>query len=200
VSTGGVSAGEIADAVWDEVLSGHATTGTAGDTLADAAAASGLDAAGVRAAIGLATANLDTQIGDIPTVSEFNARSVASATYATATALQTVDDNVDAVLVDTAEIGVAGAGLTAVDDAVLSAIAALNDLAATDVRGLVIEDQGGGVSLGCALSVLLAYAAGDLATTGANSTYEDPSGTETRATGTVSSNGNRAATITCPSY
>lgn len=68
------------------------------------------------------------------------------------------------------------------------------------VRDLVIEDQGGGVSLGCALAVALAYAAGDLVTTDGDSTYEDPSGTETRITGTVTSSGNRTAAITCPSY
>jgi hypothetical protein len=49
----------------------------------------GLDAAGVRAAIGLASANLDTQLADIPTVAEFNARSIASSSYATAAALAT---------------------------------------------------------------------------------------------------------------
>lgn len=68
------------------------------------------------------------------------------------------------------------------------------------VRDIVIEDQDGGISLGCALAVVMAYAAGDLATSGSNSTYDDPSGTETRITGTVSSPGNRAATVTCPSY
>lgn len=47
----------------------------------------GLDAAGVRTAVGLASANLDTQ-------------------------LSTIDAVVDAILVDTAEIGPAGAGLT----------------------------------------------------------------------------------------
>jgi hypothetical protein len=43
-----------------------------------------LDAAGVRSAVGLASANLDTQLGDIPTVSEFEARSIVAANYATA--------------------------------------------------------------------------------------------------------------------
>jgi hypothetical protein len=81
-----------------------------------------------------------------------------------------------------------------------SAIAALNDLATADLRDLIIEDQGGGVSLGCALSVLLAYAAGDITTTGGDTDYEDPSGTEERITGTVSSPGNRAASISCPTY
>jgi hypothetical protein len=46
---------------------------------------SGLDAAGVRAAVGLASANLDTQLADIPTVSEFNARTLVSAGYASPT-------------------------------------------------------------------------------------------------------------------
>lgn len=48
-----------------------------------------LDAAGTRSALGLASANLDTQLGAIDTV-------------------------VDSILVDTAEIGAAGAGLTAI--------------------------------------------------------------------------------------
>lgn len=53
----------------------------------DVTGGSGLDAAGVRSAIGLASANLDTQ-------------------------LSTIDGVVDSILVDTAEIGAAGAGLT----------------------------------------------------------------------------------------
>src|SRR5574343_312676 len=48
-----------------------------------------LDAAGVRSAVGLASANLDTQ-------------------------LSTIDTVVDSILVDTAEIGAAGAGLSAI--------------------------------------------------------------------------------------
>lgn len=49
-----------------------------------------LDAAGVRTAVGLASANLDTQLADIPTVSEFNARSLTAASYATATNQTTI--------------------------------------------------------------------------------------------------------------
>ena len=40
-----------------------------------------LDAAATRAALGLASANLDTQLGDIPTVAEFNARTRLDADY-----------------------------------------------------------------------------------------------------------------------
>ena len=52
-------------------------------TLADykATGFSTLDAAGVRTAVGLASANLDTQLGDIPNVSEFEARTIAAADY-----------------------------------------------------------------------------------------------------------------------
>lgn len=41
----------------------------------------GLDAAGVRSAVGLASANLDTQLADVPTVAEFEARTLPSAGY-----------------------------------------------------------------------------------------------------------------------
>lgn len=54
-----------------------------------------LTGADIRAAIGLNSANLDIQLGDIPTVSEFNARTILSAEYATATALGVVDGIVD---------------------------------------------------------------------------------------------------------
>lgn len=126
-SVTGLTNASIADQVWDEVLSGHLTSGTTGFALNASGSAgdpwstalpgaysagtagyivgtnldvavssvsggSGLDAAGVRAAIGLASANLDTQLAAIDTV-------------------------VDAVLVDTAEIGTAGAGLTALASA-----------------------------------------------------------------------------------
>lgn len=66
------AASAVADAVWDEVLSGHLTAGTTGAALSAASAGGGggLDAAGVRAAIGLATANLDTQLDALPTAAE----------------------------------------------------------------------------------------------------------------------------------
>ena len=40
-----------------------------------------LDAAGVRTAVGMASANLDTQLADLPTVTEFEARTLAAAAY-----------------------------------------------------------------------------------------------------------------------
>jgi hypothetical protein len=40
-----------------------------------------LDAAGVRTAVGMASANLDTQLADLPTVAEFEARTLEAAAY-----------------------------------------------------------------------------------------------------------------------
>ena len=54
---------------------------------------SGLDAAGVRSAIGLSSANLDTQLGDIPTVSEFEARTLVASAYFDASADQVTTDS-----------------------------------------------------------------------------------------------------------
>lgn len=90
---------------------------------ADVTGGSGLDAAGVRSALGMSSANLDTQLGDIPTVSEFNARTIASASYATATALGTTDTAVQTL---TTRVGI-------------PAVSVADDLAAvkTDTGNLV---------------------------------------------------------------
>ena len=83
-TTGGVTADAIADAVWTEVLSAHTgVAGGAAEALDAASSGGGLDAAGVRAAIGLASANLDTQLSTIDNE------------------IATIDANVDAILEDT---------------------------------------------------------------------------------------------------
>lgn len=73
--------------------------------LATASYTAPLDAAGVRTAVGLASANLDTQLADVPTVAEFEARTILSADYATASSLSTVagyiDTEVASILEDT---------------------------------------------------------------------------------------------------
>ncbi len=69
---GGPSAATIADAVWDEALSGHTTGGTAGKALGDVDTHTDTEtgATAIRAALGLATANLDTQLDALPTANE----------------------------------------------------------------------------------------------------------------------------------
>jgi hypothetical protein len=51
-----------------------------------------LTPAAVRSAIGLASANLDTQLADIPTVAEFEARTIVSANYATAASIAALNN------------------------------------------------------------------------------------------------------------
>lgn len=91
----------------------------------DVTGGSGLDAAGVRAAVGLASANLDTQLGDLPTNSEL-ATALASADDAVLTAVDALPTN--------SELATA---LAAADDAVLAAIAALNNLSSAQVTTAV---------------------------------------------------------------
>lgn len=104
VSTGGVSAADIADAVLDEALSGHATAGTLGAAVSDIltdtgttipAQVSGLNNLSSADAQSAAAAALTAY--DPPTNAEMEARTLAAASYATATALQTVDDELAVV-------------------------------------------------------------------------------------------------------
>ncbi len=80
-------------AIWDAATSALTTVGSIGKLLIDRIDAAitsrmatfsytaPLDAAGTRSAVGLASANLDTQLGDIPTNAEFNARTLPTGDY-----------------------------------------------------------------------------------------------------------------------
>jgi hypothetical protein len=127
------------------------------------------------------------------TTIDINATTLGTVT--TATAVTTVNGLANNVLTAAS----ADPGLTTELQAGLATAAALAAVD-TDVRDVVIEDQGGTVSLGCAIAAILAYAAGDVETTGSDSVYEESSGTETRIEGTVAAAGDRVATITCPTY
>lgn len=81
-----ISTAGVADAVWDEARSGHLVAGSFGEGVRLAAAAIGASSFLPNA--------LDTVLSEIETK------------------IDTVDTVVDSILVDTAEIGVAGAGLT----------------------------------------------------------------------------------------
>jgi hypothetical protein len=74
------------DTALNTAIPGSPTANSINDRLdakiSSISAGSGLDAAGVRAAIGMTSANMDTQLADIPTVAEMNARTIVSANYA----------------------------------------------------------------------------------------------------------------------
>jgi hypothetical protein len=98
-----LTAAGIADAVWDEAISGHSGSGSTGEALA---AAGGAGDPWITALPGSYTAG---QAGYI-VGTNLNA-TVGS--RATQTSVDTIDGIVDDILVDTAVIGAAGAGLTA---------------------------------------------------------------------------------------
>ncbi len=80
--TSGLTAGEAAqlETLYNTTTAGTGATAFSSTALANAPSG-GLDAAGVRAAVGLASANLDTQLADLPTVAEFEARTLLAANY-----------------------------------------------------------------------------------------------------------------------
>ena len=81
------------------------------------------------------TADHTAGIADIPTTAEFNARTIASANYATASALATVDSVVDAILVDTNELQLnQGDWLTATGFATTAEIADVPTVAEFNAR------------------------------------------------------------------
>jgi len=175
VSTGGVSVADIADAVWDEDATAHQTQGSFGQVVGDSAA----DTDSIWS---LSNTNLNATVGS----------------RATQTSVDAVDDYVDtevgAIVTATSASGIrAAVGLASANlDTQIGNVP-------TNVRSVVVEDQGN-ISLGCAIAALLGVVAGDSATSGGNTTFEESTGAETRVTSVVVSAGNRTVTITCPTY
>lgn len=118
------TAAAVADAVWDEVLSGHLTAGSTGYALNAAGSAGDPWATALPGAYGAGTAG--KIIGD-------NINATVSS-RASQTSVDTVDTVVDSILVDTAVIGVAGAGLTAL--ATQTSVNAIDDLLDTEMPAL----------------------------------------------------------------
>lgn len=115
---------EIADAVWDEAISGHATSGSTGEALSAAGAAGD---PWITALPGSYSA------GQAGYIVGTNLNATVSS-RATQTSVDTVDTVVDAILVDTAEIGVAGAGLTAL--ATQASVNTIDDFLDTEVAAI----------------------------------------------------------------
>jgi hypothetical protein len=112
ITTIGASAAGVAAAVWSAAT--RVLTAGTNIVLAKGTGVTGfndLDATGVRAAVGMDSANLDTRLADIPTVSEFNARTIATASYATAVALGNADSAIQTL---TTRLGVPA--VSVVDD------------------------------------------------------------------------------------
>lgn len=133
---------------------------------------------------------------DMPTNTEMEARTVVSASYATASGQSTtqadiavVDANVDATLVDTAVIGVAGAGLTETS---------LSDAGVDAIWDEVMETAGDTYTARCILTIAQSQFAGTFSQLGNVRTYKDPSGATNRVVGTISGTTRSDITVTCP--
>lgn len=126
------TAAAIADAICDEALSGHTTAGTLAKAISDilvdtnelqtnqgdwatATGFSTLDASGIRTAVGLASANLDTQLTAIDNYidTEIAAIIAAIGTPSDLGSGATLAGNLVDIEAQTDDIGAAGAGLTA---------------------------------------------------------------------------------------
>jgi hypothetical protein len=112
-----------------------------------------LDAAGVRTAVGLASANLDTQLDALPTNAEL-ATALASADDAVLAAIAALNNlseanvrtalglasaNLDTQLGDLPTNAELAAALAAADDAILAAVAALHNLSPAQVNAEVVD-------------------------------------------------------------
>lgn len=127
----GLSAAAVT-AIWDALTAALTTVGSIGKLLVDninatissrlasASYTAPLDAAGTRAAVGLASANLDTQLTAIDDLLDTEVAAIKSDTAA--------------ILIDTAEIGVAGAGLTAL--ATQSSVTTIDDFLDTEIAAI----------------------------------------------------------------
>lgn len=135
------SSAALVDAVWDEAIAGHAVSGSTGEALSAAGAAGD---PWITALPGSYTA------GQAGYIVGTNLDATVSS-RATQTSVDTVDTVVDAILVDTAEIGAAGAGLTALASATnLATVAAYLDTEMAAALAVLVKlddtlvDAGGG--------------------------------------------------------
>jgi hypothetical protein len=120
------------------------------------------------------------------------------ATFAQGSSIETDTQDIQSRLPAALVSGRIDASVGAMASNVITA-AALADDFVEEVWSYIV-DPASNTEARCAVAVMMSIIGGDVTTSGGNSTYEDPSGTSTRATTVIVSAGNRSTTITCPSY
>lgn len=115
---------ETADQVWDEILSGHAVVGSTGAALSAAGGSGDPWATALPGAYGAGTAG--KIVGD-------NINATISSRLATAGYTAPDNTSIASILVDTAEIGAAGAGLTALSTLTAAGVRTAVGLAAANL-------------------------------------------------------------------
>ncbi len=145
----------------------------------------GLDAAGVRAAIGLASANLDAQLDALPTAAE-NATAVWGAGARTLTAIDEDGTTLDLDATIRAAVGLAAANLDTQLDALPTAAENATAVMASTIEGTFDLTESARL-----WNAALAGKASGLAGTAA--TFRDLADTKDRIVATVDADGNRTA-------
>ncbi len=192
------SAADIADAVWDELLSGHAVSGSTGEALSAAGSAgdpwitdlpgsytSGQAGYIIGTYINASISSRASQTS-VDTIDDYVDTEIAAILAAVDTEIATIlsrlgtpsdlgsGASLSANMVDiesqTDDIGVAGAGLTAADDAILAAIAALNNITAASVWAVgtrtltAIDEDSTTLDLDATIRAAIGMASADLDT------------------------------------
>lgn len=173
----------------------------AANAITDAEVASDVTIASVTGAVGSVTGAVGSVTGN---VGGNVVGSVASVTGAVGSVTGSVGGNVTGSV---GSIGTGGITANSIATDAFTASKFASDVTTevtagipAAIRDLLVDDQGGGISLGCAIAALTAFASGDISTTSGTTTWRDPSNAEVRISSTVTSAGNRTATITCPTY
>jgi hypothetical protein len=208
VAVGGITAASIAtDAIDADALAANAVAEIQ-------AGLSTLDAAGIRTAVGLAAANLDTQLGDVPTNAELavalaaaddavlaaiaalNNLSQAQAQTAAAAAL-TAYDAATGADVTNATTGLAtteALGDVPTNAELTAALGGLNDIAVADILAAAYE---GAETIQSYLRLTRAALVGESTGGGTGTrTFRDAADTKARITATVDGSSNRTLVTT----
>jgi hypothetical protein len=149
------TAAAVADAVWDEAIAGHAGAGSTGAALSSASAAGDPWGVAIPGAYGAGTAG--KIVGD-------NLNATVSSRLATVGYTAPDNASIAAILIDTAEIGAAGAGLTAL--ATQASVTTIDDFLDTEVAAILaaVDTEVGAIKAKTDLIPAAPAAVGDIPT------------------------------------
>lgn len=137
-----------------------------------------IDEAGVRTAVGLATANLDTQLNNIASASAPTVEAIRTEIDTNSTQLSSISADTVAIRQDTETDGVP-----------------LTTAAITAIWQHVVD---GTITAECSMAIQNALVFGEFLQQGSSVTAKEHTGTNTRLTATLTSNARNSIQITCP--
>jgi hypothetical protein len=168
--------------------------------LAAIAALHNLSASDVRTAIGLASANLDTQLGTIAGYLDTEIASIISTLSTIGTAVTAIQAKSDNLPSDPADQSAVEAAIASTQSTITAAIDALNDLSAAAAAAGILDAADGietGLTLRQAMRLVTAASAGKVSGAATSTvTIRNVGDTKDRVVATVDESGNRTAVTT----